>query len=246
MNISAANHPEQAPSLRGTAGDEAIQVEKQIASSNQALLAMTIHKIISVYLLNPNTMIMKKRLLLPLCLLWPALCLSQDWFPVASNNEGVVVKVDLSSIERVGDLIYCWEEKSCMDEEVRMKEAKRMSEAMEDKKWLKYDFTFNYKVYDCAGMRSQTLSTVVYSTTGRTLYSDDTPESDENFKDLIPGSMGMSVFNALTEIFLFEFDGVEYDVYIEDIFSFCKEYPDAVYLGDVEWVEYLLFINKSP
>lgn len=175
---------------------------------------------------------MKKLLLFPICLLWSVFCFSQNWFPVASS-EDCLFEVNLSSIERDGILIYCWRKMTYENEEARFKEANRLYEIWDDKTWLKYDHTLNYVVYDCSGKKSQILSSVYYDQNGKVIYSNDEYESSLNYKRLIPGTVGMSIFDALNDEHLFEVDGVKYKVYIEDIPYFLYKNPRKTeYLGN--------------
>ena len=188
---------------------------------------------------------MKKLLLLSLCLSWSALCFSQKWLTI-TGNDSTTWGVDLSSIERVDNLIYCWEQLTPVDEDARLEQAREFYDIWKDKKWLKYGYTLVYYVYDCSGKKSQTLSSIYYDTQGKSLHSNDNPELSINYKRLIPGTVGMSVFDELNEKHIFEVEGVEYAVYMEDVFLFLFKNPNAKYLGDTWWIEYAISIKDEP
>jgi hypothetical protein len=171
------------------------------------------------------------------------LCFPQDWFDIAGSNN-VTFAVDLSSIDRVDNLIYCWT-KITPNEDARLKEAQRLYEIKKDKKWLNYTHTLEYDVYDRSGRKCQTLSIVYYDTEGKSLYSNDWPELSINYERLIPGTIGMSVFDQLRECHIFEISGDKYEIYIEDVSKFLQKNPNAKYLGDTEWVKWTSYYHDS-
>lgn len=175
---------------------------------------------------------MKKLLLLPFCLLWSTLCFSQNWFCITGTDDARI-NVDVSSIERNGSIIYCWQKTTYDNEDARLEEANRLYGIWKNKAWLKYDHSLNYIAYECPGKKSQTLSSVYYDSNGKIIHSNDENESSINYKRLIPGTVGMSILNTLNDMHLFEVDGEQYMVYIEHIPSFLyKNQRKAEYLGD--------------
>lgn len=108
---------------------------------------------------------------------------------------------------------------------------------MSDKKWLKYDHALTYDVYD--GRKSQILSSIYYDINGNVLESEDNNESNSNYTRLVPGTIGMSAFDELNKQHVFEINGEEFKVYMEDVINFIVKNPDAIYFGNTEWVQYV-------
>ncbi len=142
---------------------------------------------------------MKKTLLALICLLCCEAGFSQQWYPVYID-EDISYYVDLSSIEKNDDRIYCWQ-KVMYSGERRNQQATKFHEITKNGDWFNFSHTMNYVVYDRPGKRTQTLSTIFYANDGKSLHSSEDMEFSVKYTRLIPGSVGMAVFDEICRLY---------------------------------------------
>lgn len=151
-------------------------------------------------------------------------CFSQNWVK-AYKDDNISIEVDFSSIDRIDNKIYVWEKSNYLTKESRDKHIKDKSDM---NRWIEFDHDICYVVYEIVGRRSQLLSSISYTKNGEIIESHDWKEVDDYYSRIIPGSIGMVLFEFLNSKYQFEVNGKKYAIPVERIGKFIERYPDAI------------------
>jgi hypothetical protein len=135
---------------------------------------------------------------------------SHEWTKIAVGD-GTSTYLDFGSIQTEGSLVYFWVKNVYESEQARLATIDDEIERIYDKytserkrrteiaKWRKFSFYLAYDVYDMRRKTMQTLKIVNYDYNGDVLSSFDWQPYEAETRHLVPGSLGMIVYDELAD-----------------------------------------------